>query len=79
MGRVVVWPGNVTVTVVLVVGLVVGVAVPLTVVEVFGLTVVGVPPTFFGGGVSLPFTLPPASLVNDDGKQSPGCTGACPM
>ena len=58
-------------------GLVVGVAVPPPVGCVF--TVVGVPPpTGFGGGVSLPFTLWPLSLVNVVGRQSPGCTGACP-
>ena len=57
-------------------GLEVGVP-PPAVVGVGGLAVAG-GPTGFGGGVSLPLTLPPESLVNNVPRQSPGCTGAWP-
>ena len=62
-------------------GLVVAVPPPPTVVTVGDLTVVGVglPPTFFFDGVSLPLTLRPESLLNDVPRQSPCGSGAWPI
>jgi hypothetical protein len=51
---------------------------PLPVVVGVGLTVVCVP-TGRGGGVSVPFTLAPASLWNNVDRHFPGSVGALPI